>query len=169
MVRLDLALLAAGPVETAAEVPADDPLFEDVDFILAAPVVVSGRLTASGPGRYYWDARLATTVATACRRCLARVDVQVESDLEALFSEDASLDDPASYLIPGGARELDLSQPIREELILAVPEYVLCREDCRGLCSRCGKDLNEGPCGCGSEPDPRWAALERLRVTPDTE
>jgi uncharacterized protein len=59
---------------------------------------------------------------------------------------------------------------IREELILAVPEYVLCREECRGLCPRCGKDLNEGPCACRPEPDPRWAALEALKhMGPDGE
>ena len=52
---------------------------------------------------------------------------------------------------------------VREELILAGPQYVLCREDCRGLCPRCGKDLNAGPCGCPAvAPNPRLAVLHTL-------
>jgi uncharacterized protein len=164
MVRVDLRAVSAGPVETIADVAAGDPLFDEVDFSLAAPVRVRGRLTDSGPGRYYWDAELSTTVAAACRRCLAHVDVPVVSKIGALFTEDASVDDPATYALPRTGTELDLGGPIREELILAVPEYVLCREDCRGLCAQCGKDLNEGPCECRPEPDPRWAKLEALRA-----
>lgn len=163
MIRADLRALAQGPIDTPGEVAPDDPLFDDVDFTLAAPVLVTGRLTASGPGRYYWHARIVTTVAAECRRCLARVCVPVASEIEALFTEDASVDDAASYFLPAGSLELDLSEPIREELILSVPEYVLCREDCPGLCARCGQDLNEGPCECRAEPDPRWAALEKLK------
>ena len=52
---------------------------------------------------------------------------------------------------------------IRDELILAAPRYLQCRDDCRGLCPRCGQDLNAGPCGCAPEPDPRWSALYALR------
>lgn len=47
---------------------------------------------------------------------------------------------------------LELSPMLREQLILASPMHPLCSEECRGLCARCGKDLNEGPCLCGEEP-----------------
>jgi hypothetical protein len=60
--------------------------------------------------------------------------------------------------------ELDLSQLAREQILLNLPEQVLCREDCKGICPTCGKDLNEGDCKCGEdEIDPRWAALKDLR------
>jgi uncharacterized protein len=72
--------------------------------------------------------------------------------------------------VPPQATELELGEMVREELILAVPPYVLCREDCRGLCPQCGNDLNEGPCSCSPEPDPRWAKLEALKQQrPDEE
>lgn len=169
MVRVDLRAVFAGPVETVADISADDPLFEGVDFSLAAPVRIRGRLTESGPGRYYWDAELRTVVEAFCRRCLARVEVPVNSKLGVLFTEDASLDDAAVYSVPRAVTELDLAGPVREELILAVSDYVLCRDDCRGLCAQCGKNLNEGECECRPEPDPRWAALEALKAsrTPD--
>ena len=60
---------------------------------------------------------------------------------------------------------VDISSIVREELLLALPEYSVCRPDCRGLCPRCGIDLNQSTCECGSaEPDPRWEKLRKLRA-----
>jgi uncharacterized protein len=161
MLRVDLRALDEGPIEIQGVVAADDPLLADAEFVLAEPVTVRGRLMESGPGRYYWHGTLGTQVAASCRRCLADVPVQIRPELRVLFTEDPGADD--SYPVPPQANELELGDMVREELILAVPPYVLCREDCRGLCPRCGKDLNEGPCSCRPEPDPRWAKLEALK------
>lgn len=163
--RVDLRTLAEGSVRTDTAVAADDPLFADVDFTLARPVQVRGRLSDSGPGRYYWHGTLRTVVQGACRRCLAQVRTPIDAEIRALFAEGASLDDePATYVVAASAIELDLSEAVREELILTVPEYVVCREDCLGLCPKCGENLNEGPCECRPEPDPRWATLEALKA-----
>ncbi len=59
-------------------------------------------------------------------------------------------------------RALELDEVFTTECILAWGGKHLCSEDCRGLCPKCGKDLNEGPCGCGKELDPRFAALAKL-------
>lgn len=163
MLRVDLRALADGPVVTDVAVPQDAPMFEDLDIALDAPVLVRGRLTESGPGRYYWHGTLRSRMNAGCRRCLATVSVDVAADVDALFAEEAA-DDPAVYPIPSGANELDLGAMVREELVLAAPAFVLCRDDCRGLCAQCGSDLNEGPCGCTPEPDPRWAALRALQA-----
>ena len=65
----------------------------------------------------------------------------------------------------GGAPFLDLNALLWEEFSLALPVKPLCRPDCRGLCPKCGKNLNEGACGCSSdEGDPRLAALRQLKV-----
>ena len=163
MLCVDLRALDEGPIETDGVVAADDPIFADVGFVLAAPVEVRGRLTASGSGRYYWHGTLRTDVAASCRRCLANLRVEVAPQVRVLFTEDASGDDAAAYAVSPDAVELDLGAMVREELILAVPPFVVCREGCRGLCPRCGKDLNEGPCECRPEADPRWAKLEALK------
>jgi uncharacterized protein len=162
MLRVELRALHEGPIETTADVPADDPLFADVDFVLAEPVQIRGRLMESGGGRYYWHGRLKGVRAASCRRCLADVTVKLDAEVRALFTEDPA-EDELAYAVSAEAAELDLSTMVREELILAVPEYVLCREECKGLCAQCGKDLNDGPCSCLPEPDPRWGALEELK------
>jgi uncharacterized protein len=167
MVRVDLRTLAAGPLDTAAEVPPDDPRLAELELALVEPVRVSGRIMASGPGAYYWEGRIRTQVAGQCRRCLEPAVVALDQPVRLLFTEDQGADDPAAVIIPPHAGELDLTEAIREELILAAPEFPLCREDCRGLCPRCGKDLNQGPCDCRLDSDPRWKALEGLRRSDD--
>ena len=67
------------------------------------------------------------------------------------------------YPLPVRGTELDLTEAVREQLLLQVPAYVLCREACAGLCPRCGADRNDGECGCAppDEGSP-WAALKKL-------
>jgi uncharacterized protein len=164
MLHVDLRELALGPVETRGELDRADPLFASLDVALDAPVVVGGRLQATGEGRFYWHGTLATIVRGECRRCLAPVAVPLSADVGALFTQDPeALEDPDSYPLAPDATEIDVTPAVREELILAVPGYVLCREDCRGLCPRCGQDLNAGPCGCAPAAEPRWQALESLK------
>ena len=164
MLRIDLAAVREGPVETASEVAADDPLIVGAGIALASPLVVTGRLSTAGEGKYYWQARLATVVQSECRRCLTPVRVPLAQSFALVFvTEDEGAEEDDCYVVPARATTLDLSQAVREELILAVPQFVECRDDCRGLCPRCGADLNAGPCSCRPETDPRWAALTKLR------
>ena len=164
MLRVDLRELALGPVETRGELAHADPLFAQTDVVLREPVVVGGRLQAIGEGRFYWHGTLHAVVQGECRRCLAPVSTPVAADIGALFTHDVeALEDPDSYPVAAEATEVDLTPAIREELLLAVPWYVLCREDCRGLCPRCGQDLNAGPCGCTAASDSRWQPLQALK------
>lgn len=164
MLQVDLRELSRGPIDTRAEVAPTDPMFEGLDLSLAGPVLVGGRLQATGEGRYYWHGTVQATVQAQCRRCLVPVAVPVRAEVGALFTHESdALEDPESYALPPHATEVDLRPAVREELALAVPRYVVCREECRGLCPHCGQDLNAGPCGCASEPDPRWRALADLK------
>ena len=164
MLRIDLAAVREGPVETAAEVAVGDPLVTAAGVALASPLVVTGRLSTAGEGKYYWQARLRTVVMAECRRCLAPVHVPLSQTLGLVFvAEGEASEEDDCYVVPRRATMLDLSEAVREELILATPQFVECRDDCRGLCPQCGADLNAGPCGCQKETDPRWAALTKLR------
>ena len=164
MLRVDLRQLARGPVETHGTLAQDDPLFEGLDVALGEPVVVGGRLQATGEGRFYWHGTIRTAVTGECRRCLRPVSFPVTADIGALFTEDPEADDdPDAYRLTPDATEVDVTAAVREELLLVVPRYGLCREDCRGLCPRCGQDLNAGPCGCPPAADPRWQALQSLK------
>src|SRR5438093_13760759 len=88
MLQVDLRELSSGPVDTHAELAADDPLFEPLEVALAAPVRLLGRLHAAGEGRFYWRGSLRTRVAGECRRCLAPVAVAVAADSDALLTRD---------------------------------------------------------------------------------
>jgi uncharacterized protein len=61
------------------------------------------------------------------------------------------------------ASEIDVTPAVREELLLAAPQYVVCRDDCKGLCPQCGKDLNAGLCDCKPAVDARWQPLKALK------
>ena len=167
MLQVDLRELAGGPVDTPAQLGGDDPLFERLGVVLAGPVRVTGRLQAAGAGRFYWKGSLRTQVGGECRRCLAPVPLAVTADIRALFTQDPDAqEDPDSYPLAHDATQIDLRPAVREELLLAVPQWVVCRADCRGLCPRCGKDLNAGPCGCPPARDLRWQALAALKGKP---
>ena len=97
-----------------------------------------------------------------CVRCLA--DAVVEERL-SLREYQATSPDSEELTTPYLADDrLDLSGWARDALILALPDKILCRPDCAGLCPVCGKDLNQEPHTHGEEePDPRWAALAELK------
>ena len=60
---------------------------------------------------------------------------------------------------------VDLTASIREDIILELPQRVLCDKDCQGLCASCGQDLNEGSCRCtSSKGDLRWHALDQIKL-----
>jgi len=163
MLRIDLAAVREGPVAVAAELAPADPLLAGAGITLAAPLKVSGRLSAAGEGKFYWQAKLETVIRGECRRCLAPVDVPLSQALGVVFVAEEEADgDEDCYVVPRRAAAVDLSGAVREELLLAVPQYVECRPDCRGLCPACGADLNAGPCGCSKPMDPRWEALTKL-------
>ena len=164
MLRVDLRELARGPVETRGELRQDDPALEGLDVSLREPVVVSGRLQAIGEGRFYWQGKATTVIHGECRRCLTPVSSPLSLEIGALFSQDAeALDDPDSYAVAPDATEVDVTPAVREELMLAAPRYAVCRDDCKGLCPQCGKDLNSGPCGCDPVTDTRWQPLKALK------
>src|SRR6266540_3601640 len=144
MLRVDLRELAqAGAALTRGELKQDDPALDGIDISLKEPVAVGGRLQSlgEGGGRFYWQGE--------CRRCLTPVATPVNLEIGALFTQDPeALDDPDAYAVAPDATEIDVTPAVREELMLAAPRYVLCRDDCKGLCPRCGKDLNAGRVLC---------------------
>jgi uncharacterized protein len=106
-------------------------------------------LQETGDGDFLWHGHVHGTLGGDCRRCLAPVNVEVDDDVDVLFSADPELiEDPSVYPIDPAADQLDVSPAIREEIALRVSAFPLCRPDCKGLCATCGADLNAGPCAC---------------------
>lgn len=151
MLLVDLRDLQRGPVETLGELDAADEALAGLELSLTRPLKVTGRLQATGDGELFWRGELAGEVRGACRRCLAEVILPVSARIDALFSADPdAADDPSVYPLAPRATQVDLRPVVREEVALAVPAYVLCREECAGLCPRCGVDLNQGPHQCAA-------------------
>jgi len=115
-------------------------------------------------------------VTVECSRCLDEFAIPVEGKLEEKYQpsvdvetgrpvhREAFEEDDSAFSVSAN-HEMDLTEPVRQALLVALPLKPLCREDCAGLCPQCGANLNEGPCDC--EPDTtdnRWAALRELEL-----
>ena len=168
MLRLDLACLGReSTVQVDARVPADDPLWEGLEVSFDGPVEVLLRVSEAGSGEIVARGTVQATLLQECRRCLEPVRSRLAEELTMVFvpsdSPEAE-DDGDVRLFKANAAELDLGQPVREELVLTIEPYVVCDPECRGLCPRCGANRNTETCSCTEEEsDPRWDALRALK------
>ncbi len=166
MLCFDIRSLEARAESVEGLLSVADPVWESDDVRpLRDGVHVHGRLSGAGHGRFYFSGTLAGHAIGECRRCLIDVELSVLEDVQLLFAE-AGLDEADEddvVPIPPGARELDMRPAVREEWLLAVPAFALCREDCKGLCPTCGVDRNSVACACVTDLDDRWAGLREVR------
>jgi uncharacterized protein len=154
MLSVDLRTLDGHAVTIDGALAPDDPVWQDGDQYPSAPIVVRGRLSGAGEGRYYFTGHLEGEATAECRRCLNDVAVTAADDFAVLFADsddDADLqDDPDVFVLDPRARDVDLRPAVREAWLLAVPSFVLCRDDCKGFCPTCGVDRNTTTCECAS-------------------
>ena len=98
-----------------------------------------------------------------CDRCASEFTRDVDIPINVvLVTELADEDNEDEWVFPLEGDSADLEDIIRTVFVLNMDSKLLCKEDCKGLCHRCGKDLNDGPCSCQKELDPRFAALKQL-------
>jgi uncharacterized protein len=149
---------------TAEEVPLDDEakligsaIFRGETFREASKTHVRGNIRAD--------------VEVVCTRCVEPTELHLDIVFDDVFVDqseepredeleiaEAALDESLV-----GEGSVDLSEIVREQIILALPDMVFCKEDCKGLCDKCGTNLNLLDCNCkDDEIDPRWAALKNL-------
>jgi uncharacterized protein len=145
-----------------------------------SPLKSSGRATLipehDGRGSVLNDIRvvgkLATKLQIACARCLEAVPYTVDRSFELLFRpqsvnvgpDEQEMQDKDSEIAFYEGDGVELKDILREQILLAVPIKTVCREECKGLCPHCGKNLNTGECQCEQDTaDPRWDALKDLR------
>jgi uncharacterized protein len=116
-------------------------------------------------GGYLVKVDIDARIYGACARCLGEAVIPVHAEAQefAPTAKDGWEETDTSDFI----KELvvDIDGLAREALVLALPSQVVCAETCKGLCMRCGKDLNKGSCGCETEHvDERWSRLKDLRL-----
>ena len=109
------------------------------------------------------QATVSTTLHATCDRCAAEFLREVSYPVEAVLTrelEDEDAADEWTFLLDNDSADLD--EILTTAFVLNMDSKLLCRPDCKGLCCRCGKNLNDGPCGCRPETDPRLAVLGQL-------
>jgi uncharacterized protein len=144
------------------------------------PLAVNGRADLieenRGPREIVPDIRLRGKYEgrfeTPCARCLEPVGQTLKGQFDLLFrplgvdqgSSDHAISTSETEIGYYQESGLALEDVLREQVILSLPARMLCRQDCKGLCPRCGRDLNSESCTCDAAPsDPRWSALSDLR------
>jgi uncharacterized protein len=117
--------------------------------------------------------KLDTSLEVACARCLEPVVQPVERSFDLLYRPlgvdsghaELSVTDAEAEIGYYEGDGLLLEDTLREQVLLALPLKTICCDDCKGLCSLCGKNLNETQCACVDEvEDPRWLALKEIRT-----
>ena len=112
-------------------------------------------------GMLVMTAHVAGDMTCVCARCLAEFERDIDLDIEAVLADELQDEDnPDIFLLDGDY--IDLDEVIITYFVLNMDQKFLCSEDCKGLCEKCGKNLNDGPCDCRPDIDPRLAALQQL-------
>ena len=113
-----------------------------------------------------------TTIEVPCARCIEPVPTKVGGDFDLLYrplgvdagQDERSISEAETEIGYYSGEGIQLHDVLREQILLALPLRTVCNEACRGICARCGKNLNVELCACGEEPsDPRWAALADIK------
>ena len=144
--------LTVAAVQVKGGLDPDDKVWIEGDQRPSSVVRVSGRLSVAGAGRFYFSGKFDGSTLGECRRCLVEVKTTIGADAHLLFADaDAEVesdDDPDVFPLSTGrsGSEVDLRPALREQWLLEVPAFVLCRPDCKGLCPTCGLNLNLGVC-----------------------
>ena len=106
---------------------------------------------------------ITTCIHGICDRCAAAFDREMELPIDAvLVTELANEENEDEWVFTLEGDSADLEDIVRTTFVLNMDSKLLCSDDCQGLCCRCGKNLNNGPCSCEKEIDPRLAALKQL-------
>jgi uncharacterized protein len=159
--------IAAGALDYAADVRQVGPL----PVKGQADLLIEHRTSNSHVNDIRLRAHFGAEFDILCARCVDPVSVPLEGDFDLIFRPESADADAGERAITADETEIGyyqesgllLEDVVREQVLLSLPSRTLCREDCKGLCPRCGQNLNQAKCTCDEAPaDPRWNALAGL-------
>ncbi|HET6853351.1 MAG TPA: DUF177 domain-containing protein [Pyrinomonadaceae bacterium] len=169
--RIELENLEGGKGGFAHVYQPDDLNPLDERIRLVEPVAVKGNVKLAR-ALVQVNGHIYTRAQVECDRCLQPVELPVDADFALEYitgsdyesSEAAELTDEEMSVSVFDGEAIDVDEIVKEQILLAVPTRMLCREDCKGICPECGIDRNSGECACVTDDvDPRWAALKNLK------
>lgn len=166
----NVAQLMKSPVGTSLQSDIEEPSVQlDEDLKIVGPLIGHVRMRRINQGLLV-DGWVDLTLELSCTRCLKTFEQPMHVPFEERFYPTVDVvtgapvqpvDEEDAFPIDGH-HLVDLTEPVRQQVLLAIPMVTLCKEDCAGLCAQCGKDLNLGPCSCEPEPDTRMSILKTL-------
>lgn len=166
----NVAQLMKSAVSTSFEADIDETgVALDEDLKIISPVTGHVRMRRTNQGLLV-DGSVDLVLELTCDRCLKQFEQEIHVPFEELFYP--TVDVVTGVPLPPMQEEdafpiddhhmLDLTEAIRQNVLINLPIMKICKEDCAGLCSQCGKDLNLGPCDCPPEVDERLSVLAKL-------
>ena len=156
------------PVNLKCDLENTDFLGEEFKF--PNGLLVNGKIT-NNTKSLHLTAKVCGKMTVHCARCRKRIEESVDFDISEILVRDDNADSfvDEDVLVFSGYT-LDIDDIVINNFLMNVSAKFLCKEDCKGLCPSCGKDLNFGSCDCSNdEIDPRWAALAEIMKNSDTE
>ena len=133
-----------------------------VSYPVSEPVKAEG-MVRNTAGVLVMTGEITTCIHGTCDRCATAFDREINLPIDVvLVTEMANEENEDEWVFPLEGDSADLDDIVRTVFVLNLDSKLLCKEDCAGLCHRCGKNLNDGPCNCQKELDPRFAALKQL-------
>jgi uncharacterized protein len=150
--------------DTTFDIPTPEGGKSEVTAVTTVAVVRSGT-------RYELRAFIKGDVQAQCHRCLAPFHLPMEAAFDLVLNRGEravpspeGVEEEDFVAIPATGKGLyDIFPRVRETVILEIPIKLLCRDECKGVCRKCGADLNSGDCGCGGRGnDPRWGTLRKF-------
>jgi uncharacterized protein len=168
--RIELVNLENGRGPFAHKYAAGELVPEDDRITITEPPEVSGEIRVNG-ARARVNGKVRASLKVECDRCLKPIEVPVKSrfDIEYVTTAEyeaqqaLELTESDLNLTVFDGEVLNIDDLVTEELLLTVPDHLVCTNDCKGFCPVCGADKNSVDCGCETrEVDPRWAGLKEL-------
>ena len=148
-------------IDFSVSVDLSDLLY-GTSYPVSEPVLANGTVRNTA-GVLVMTGSITTCLHGVCDRCASDFTRDVEIPIDVVLVEElANEDSEDEWVFPLEADSADLDEIVRTVFVLNMDSKLLCKPDCKGLCCRCGKNLNNGPCGCQKELDPRFAALRQL-------
>jgi len=168
---IDLENIGARPKAIEA-VFRPDEIKLDVDGAVLGDNVAFEGVTERINGKAHLRGEIRALVTLDCTRCLEPTETAIDESFDSIYVDPTEAPSEAEIIL--GAEQLDesiadegridIAESVREQIMLALPDHPLCREDCKGLCPKCGGNRNLIDCQCEeNEIDPRWAALKNFR------
>ena len=129
---------------------------------ISEPVEASGTVRNTA-GVLVMKGQIHTTIHGVCDRCANEFTSYVETPIDVVLVQELSNEENEDeWVFPLEGDSADLDDIVRTVFVLNMDSKLLCKPDCKGMCCRCGKNLNDGPCNCQKELDPRFATLRQL-------